>query len=82
MAIQKYDMRTPTAHGIRFEERFRSALDTPVLNAEGDVVHILLAWGRRWMATNWRPECAPAPEGASARFKRTRGCKDRAFAPH
>jgi PAS domain S-box-containing protein len=41
MAIQKYDIRIPTADGIRFEERFWSPVNTPVLNAEGAVTHII-----------------------------------------
>jgi PAS domain S-box-containing protein len=41
MAIQKYDIRIPTADGTRFEERFWSPVNTPVLNAEGEVTHII-----------------------------------------
>ena len=41
MAIQKYDIRIPTADGVRFEERFWSPINTPVLNASGEVTHII-----------------------------------------
>lgn len=41
MAIQKYDIRVPTADGVHFEERFWSPVNTPVLNAAGEVTHII-----------------------------------------
>jgi signal transduction histidine kinase len=40
MPLQKYDIRTPGEEG-RFEERIWSALNTPVLGADGAVVAIL-----------------------------------------
>src|SRR5258708_5729637 len=41
MPLQKYDIRTPGGDG-RFEERIWSALNTPVLGADGAVVAVLL----------------------------------------
>ncbi|MGB9107507.1 MAG: PAS domain S-box protein, partial [Telluria sp.] len=41
MAIQKYDIPVPTAEGTAFEERYWSPINTPVLNADGDVTHIV-----------------------------------------
>ncbi|THC44588.1 PAS domain-containing protein [Massilia sp. Mn16-1_5] len=40
MAIQKYDIRIAT-EGNQFEERFWSPVNTPVLNADGVVTHII-----------------------------------------
>jgi signal transduction histidine kinase len=41
MALQKYDIRRPEADGGEFEERFWSPLNSPVLDANGDVVYII-----------------------------------------
>jgi PAS domain S-box-containing protein len=41
MAIQKYDIRVPGPQGVVFEERFWSPVNTPVLDAEGNVTHII-----------------------------------------
>jgi PAS domain S-box-containing protein len=41
MAIQKYDIPVATADGMAFEERYWSPINTPVLNADGEVTHIV-----------------------------------------
>jgi PAS domain S-box-containing protein len=41
MAIQKYDIRVPGPHGLCFEERYWSPINTPVLGADGEVTHII-----------------------------------------
>lgn len=41
MAIQKYDIRRPESEGGGFEERYWSALNTPVLDAEGKLAWII-----------------------------------------
>jgi len=41
MGVQKYDIRRPQADGGGFEERFWSPVNTPVLNAAGDVELII-----------------------------------------
>jgi len=41
MAIQKYDIQVPCAAGVRFEERFWSPVNTPVLGSDGRVTHII-----------------------------------------
>ena len=41
MAIQKYDILVPAADGPVFEERFWSPVNTPVLDAAGEVTHII-----------------------------------------
>jgi PAS domain S-box-containing protein len=41
MPVQKYDIRRPDAEGSEFEERHWSPLNTPVLDARGEVAYIL-----------------------------------------
>jgi PAS domain S-box-containing protein len=41
MALQKYDIRRPESEGDGFEERYWSPLNTPVLDAAGDVRYII-----------------------------------------
>ncbi len=41
MAIQKYDVRRPAEEGGAFEERYWSALNTPVLNDKGEITYIV-----------------------------------------
>jgi PAS domain S-box-containing protein len=41
MAVQKYDIRRPDAEGGGFEERFWSPVNSPVLDANGEVVYII-----------------------------------------
>jgi len=41
MAVQKYDIRRPSAQGGGFEERYWSPINTPVCAADGEVVHII-----------------------------------------
>jgi diguanylate cyclase (GGDEF)-like protein/PAS domain S-box-containing protein len=41
MAIQKYDIPIIDPNGTTFEERYWSPINTPVLNANGDVTHII-----------------------------------------
>jgi PAS domain S-box-containing protein len=41
MAIQRYDIPVATPDGTRFEERYWSPINTPVLDADGDVTHIV-----------------------------------------
>jgi len=41
MAVQKYDIRRPEAEGGGFEERFWSPINSPVLNAEREVIYII-----------------------------------------
>lgn len=41
MAIQKYDILVPGPDGMVFEARFWSPVNTPVLDAEGRVTHII-----------------------------------------
>jgi PAS domain S-box-containing protein len=41
MAIQKYDIQVPGPDGMVFEEHFWSPVNTPVLDAEGRVTHII-----------------------------------------
>jgi PAS domain S-box-containing protein len=41
MAIQKYDIPVATPDGKTFEERYWSPINTPVLNADGEVTHIV-----------------------------------------
>jgi PAS domain S-box-containing protein len=41
MVIQKYDIPVPGAEGVQFEERYWNPVNTPVLNAAGDITHIL-----------------------------------------
>jgi signal transduction histidine kinase/ActR/RegA family two-component response regulator len=41
MAVQKYDVRRPEADGGEFEERYWSPLNSPVLDATGQLLYIL-----------------------------------------
>ena len=41
MAVQKYDIRRPDAEGGGFEERYWSPVNSPVFDANGEVVNIL-----------------------------------------
>src|ERR1044071_1410108 len=41
MDVQKYDIRQPTAQGGEFEERYWSPVNSPVLNARGDIEYIV-----------------------------------------
>jgi PAS domain S-box-containing protein len=41
MALQKYDIRRPEPEGDGFEERYWSPLNTPVLDASGEVRYII-----------------------------------------
>jgi len=41
MAVQKYAVRRPMREGGEFEERYWSPLNSPVLNAEGDLAYII-----------------------------------------
>ena len=41
MALQKYDIRRPESEGDGFEERYWSPLNTPVLDASGEVRYII-----------------------------------------
>src|SRR5262245_19850235 len=41
MPIQKYDIRRPASEGGAFEERFWSLVNSPVLNAAGEIAYIL-----------------------------------------
>jgi signal transduction histidine kinase len=41
MAVQKYDIRRPEAEGGGFEERFWSPMNSPVLDAFGNVLYIV-----------------------------------------
>jgi signal transduction histidine kinase/ActR/RegA family two-component response regulator len=41
MAIQKYDIRRPDSEGGSFEERYWSPMNSPVLDARGDVKYIM-----------------------------------------
>jgi PAS domain S-box-containing protein len=41
MSIQKYDIQVPGPHGVCFEERYWSPINTPVLDASGTVTHII-----------------------------------------
>ncbi len=41
MAVQKYDIPRPEQEGGRFEERYWSPLNSPVLNIHGDVAFII-----------------------------------------
>ena len=41
MAVQKYDIRRPASEGGGFEERYWSPLNSPVLDAEGNVTAIV-----------------------------------------
>jgi signal transduction histidine kinase/ActR/RegA family two-component response regulator len=43
MAIQKYDIRQPESEGGGFVERYWSPVNTPVLDADGIVTHIIHA---------------------------------------
>jgi signal transduction histidine kinase/ActR/RegA family two-component response regulator len=41
MAVQKYDIRRPSAVGGGFEERFWSPVNSPVLGSDGEVAYII-----------------------------------------
>lgn len=41
MAVQKYDIRRPESEGGGFEERYWSPVNSPVIDAEGDVRYII-----------------------------------------
>jgi signal transduction histidine kinase/ActR/RegA family two-component response regulator len=41
MAVQKYDVRRPEAEGGQFELRYWSPVNSPLLDREGNVVHLL-----------------------------------------
>lgn len=41
MAVQKYDIRRPAARGGAFEERYWSPVNSPILNADGEVLYII-----------------------------------------
>src|SRR5262249_39636695 len=41
MAVQKYDIRRPETEGGQFEEHYWAPLNTPVLNAAGEVAWII-----------------------------------------
>jgi signal transduction histidine kinase len=41
MAVQKYDIRRPESEGGGFEERFWSPVNSPVLNADGELDYII-----------------------------------------
>jgi signal transduction histidine kinase len=41
MAVQKYDVRSPESLGARFEERYWSPVNVPVLDDRGEVTYII-----------------------------------------
>jgi len=41
MAVQKYDIRRPESEGGRFEERYWSPVNSPVLGTNGEVAYII-----------------------------------------
>src|SRR6185369_6834557 len=41
MAVQKYDIRRPESEGGEFEERFWTPVNSPIMNAQGEVIYIL-----------------------------------------
>jgi signal transduction histidine kinase len=41
MAVQKYDIRRPASEGGGFEERYWSPINSPVLNANGELEYII-----------------------------------------
>ena len=41
MAVQKYDIRKPESEGGQFEERHWSPVNSPVLDAKGDILYII-----------------------------------------
>lgn len=41
MAIQKYDIRRPELEGGEFEERYWTPVNSPVMNAKGEIIYIL-----------------------------------------
>ena len=41
MAVQKYDIRRPESEGGRFEERYWSSVNSPVLGKNGEVAYII-----------------------------------------
>ncbi|PJZ56043.1 hybrid histidine kinase/response regulator LvrA [Leptospira barantonii] len=41
MAVQKYDVRRPESEGGGFEEKYWSPMNSPLLNAKGEVVYIV-----------------------------------------
>ncbi len=41
MAVQKYDIRRPASEGGGFEERYWSPVNSPVLDEEGSLTHII-----------------------------------------
>jgi signal transduction histidine kinase len=41
MAVQQYDIRRPESEGGGFEERFWSPMNSPVLDANGNVIYII-----------------------------------------
>jgi len=41
MPVTKYDIRQPEQQGGRFEERFWSPINSPVLGADGEVIYII-----------------------------------------
>lgn len=41
MAVQKYDIRRPAAEGGGYEERFWNPINSPVLDAHGEVAYII-----------------------------------------
>jgi signal transduction histidine kinase/DNA-binding response OmpR family regulator len=41
MAVQKYDIRRPESEGGDFEERYWTPVNSPIMNANGEVIYIL-----------------------------------------
>ena len=41
MAVQKYDIRQPESEGGEFEERYWTPVNSPIMNATGEVIYIL-----------------------------------------
>jgi signal transduction histidine kinase len=41
MAVQKYDIRRPESEGGAWEERFWSPVNSPVLDAQGEVIYVI-----------------------------------------
>src|SRR5713101_6393668 len=41
MAVQKYDIRRPESEGGRFEERYWSPVNCPVINPRGELTYII-----------------------------------------
>ena len=41
MAVQKYDIRRPESEGGGFEERYWTPVNSPIINAKGELIYIL-----------------------------------------